>query len=287
MKMNKKAARFFGFVGVQVILFSCALSTFGADHPVTTSGFTFSPPTLSIPKGDSVTWSGLTGGGHTTTSDTSLWSSGSDGFSFVFSAAGTYNYHCIPHQSFGMVGTITVTNASAPTNVPPTITISSPASGKVFAAPADVTVQTTPADSDGTVTNVQFLLGASVLGNKSTQPFSMTASNLAAADYVISAIVSDNQGAKATNSVTVHVINPSAVTLSLSPAALSVSSTSSFQFSYSTDLGLNYEIEVSTDLFTWKPIATNSSAPLNPATFTDTNAPAEGAYYRVGRMPNP
>src|SRR3569833_2770758 len=117
-----------------------------------------------------------------------------------------------------------------------------------------------PADSDGTVTNVQFLLGASVLGNKSTQPFSMTASNLAAADYVISAIVSDNQGSKATNSVTVHVINPSAVTLSLSPAALSVSSTGSFQFNYSTDLGLNYEIEVSTDLFTWKPIATNSSA---------------------------
>ena len=203
-----RAVRFFGLTSLKALLSGCALSALATDHPVTTSGLTFSPPTLTIPAGDSVTWSGLQGGGHTTTSDTSLWNSGPDGFKFVFNTSGTFHYHCIPHQGFGMVGTITV---NAAPNVPPTISVTNPASGKVFAAPANVTVQTSPADSDGSVTNVQFLVGPTVLGNKSGQPFSMTASNLAAADYVMSAIVSDNKGAKATNSVTIHVIDPSPV----------------------------------------------------------------------------
>jgi chitinase len=180
------------------------------------------------------------------------------------------------------VGSITV-NAAPPPNSPPTISIGSPASGKVFSAPANVKIQTTPADSDGTVTNVQFRLGATILGNVAVQPFSLTASNLAAADYVISAVVSDNQGAKATNSVTIHVINPNPVAVT-SPM---MASPGSFQFGYSTDLGLNYVIEVSPDLFNWTPIGTNTSAASNPAFFTDTNAPVAGAYYRVGRMPNP
>jgi plastocyanin len=281
MKTLKKAACFLGFGGALVGFQTSAL---GANHSVVVSGLSFSPPTLSINQGESVTWSGLAGF-HTTTSDDSLWDSSGgsgDSFQFVFDTTGTYNYHCIPHQSFGMVGTITV-NASVPVNIPPTISISSPVSGKTFAAPANVTIQTTPADSDGTVTNVQFLRGATVLGNKSSAPFSFTASNLTAADYVLSAIVSDNQGAKATNSVTVHVINPSPVTVGSSTMAVP----GSFQFSYSTDLGLGYLIQVSTDLFTWRSIATNASASSNPTFFTDTNAPADGSFYRVGRMPNP
>lgn len=275
-----RAVRFFGLTTLKAILSSCALSALATDHPVATSGFTFSPPTLTIPAGDSVTWSGLQGGGHTTTSDTSLWNSSTDGFKFVFNASGTYHYHCIPHQGFGMVGTITV---NAAPNVPPTVSITNPASGKVFAAPANVTVQTSPADSDGSVTNVQFLVGPTVLGNKSGQPFSMTASNLAAADYVMSAIVSDNKGAKATNSVTIHVIDPSPVGI-MSPT---MASPGNFQFSYPADVGLGYVVESSVDLLTWTPIATNSPATINPAVFSDTNAPFDGAFYRVGRLPNP
>ncbi len=54
-----------------------------------------------------------------------------------------------------MKGTIIVAAA----NVPPTVTITNPASGTVFAAPASVTIQASASDSDGTVTNVQFLVG--------------------------------------------------------------------------------------------------------------------------------
>jgi plastocyanin len=281
MKRLTKAVRF-GGAGVQIILFGFAISALGADHAVTTSGLAFSPATLEINQGDSVTWTGLFGGFHTTTSSDGLWNSSTDGFSYVFNSPGTFNYFCINHSLSGMVGTITV-DAAVAANQPPTNSIDGPAAGKTFAAPANVTVQTTPADSDGSVTNVQFLLGATVLGNKATGPFSITASNLTAADYVISAIVSDNKGAKATNSVTVHVIAPSPVMV----AAAAAPAPGSFQFSYSTDLGLGYQVEVSTDLFIWKSIATNSPATSNPTIFTDPNAPAAGAFYRVGRRPNP
>ena len=285
-----RAARFLGLASLTAVLFGYTLSAFATDYPVGVTGFppyyySFSPSTLSINTGDSVTWSGLGGGIHTSSSDDALWDSlGSpnDSYSFVFNTAGTYSYHCDIHYYYGMVGSVTVNAAVAP-NSPPTISIDSPASGKVFAAPANVTIQTTPADSDGSVTNVQFLLGSTVLTNLNAGPFSMTVSNLTAADYVISAIVSDDQGATATNSTTVHVINPKQAMMT-SPMLASVGN---FQFSYSTDVGLGYVVEVSTNLMAWKPIATNSPATVNPSVFIDPNATPAGAYYRVSRLPNP
>lgn len=264
-----------------MVLFGSGLSALAADHGVSTSGLSFVPATLSIPAGDTVTWDSLAAGFHTTTSSDGLWNSSSDGFSFEFDTAGTYNYVCLNHQGFGMVGTITVTAVVA--NVPPTISINSPATGKVFSAPANITIVTAPADSDGTITNVQFRVGASILGNKSSAPFSMIANNLAAADYVLSAVASDNNGAQATNSVTVHVINASPIAL----ASPTITAAPGFQFLYSTDTGLGYVIETSTNLLNWKPIATNSPASANPATFVDSLKPTDGAFYRVGRMPNP
>ncbi|MEI9963136.1 MAG: Ig-like domain-containing protein [Limisphaerales bacterium] len=104
-------------------------------------------------------------------------------------------------------------NVSAP-SVPPIVFITDPANNTVFAEPANVTIQASATDSDGTVTNVQFLLGSPVLANKSLPPFSVVASNLAAGSYTLSAIASDNLGAKATNSVSITVVTPVALTIS-------------------------------------------------------------------------
>ena len=56
---------------------------------------------------------------------------------------------------------ITVTT---PANNPPTISITSPASGAVINAPASVTINASAADSDGTVSKVDFYDGATLLG---------------------------------------------------------------------------------------------------------------------------
>jgi plastocyanin len=78
---------------------------------------TFMPSSVSITAGQSVTWTESTGA-HTTTSDTSgLWNynfrGANDQYSCTFNMPGTYSYHCIPHQSLGMTGTVTVTGGAA------------------------------------------------------------------------------------------------------------------------------------------------------------------------------
>jgi len=77
--------------------------------------FIFSPSELTVSVGDTVIWV-WDSNNHTTTSDSTsgdeVWDSGimNSGatFTHVFMTSGSYPYHCTPHQSLGMVGTITV-----------------------------------------------------------------------------------------------------------------------------------------------------------------------------------
>lgn len=74
--------------------------------------FSFSPQTVTISVGQSVTWTNAAGDPHTSTSDDGLWDSGpvnpGQSFTHTFNAAGTFRYHCAFHQSLGMVGTVVV-----------------------------------------------------------------------------------------------------------------------------------------------------------------------------------
>jgi plastocyanin len=79
-------------------------------NTVSISGFAFSPSSLTISAGDSVTWTNHDAVAHTTTSNTGVWNSGSlsqnQSFTFRFMNAGTYPYHCAIHTT--MTGTIVV-----------------------------------------------------------------------------------------------------------------------------------------------------------------------------------
>ncbi len=76
----------------------------------------FSPASITVPAGSTVTWVQNGNNPHTTTSYDGLWDSGlipggSGGtFSFTFNEPGTYEYFCIPHEDQGMVGVVTVTS---------------------------------------------------------------------------------------------------------------------------------------------------------------------------------
>ena len=95
---------------------------------VTISDFSFSPSTLSVKAGTTVTWTNNGPMTHTTVSDTAVWSSANLGppaggggygggtaggsFQFTFNTPGSYPYHCSLHPPAsypGFVGTITVT----------------------------------------------------------------------------------------------------------------------------------------------------------------------------------
>jgi hypothetical protein len=165
---------------------------------------------------------------------------------------------------------------------PPSVTITNPIDGASFIAPATVTIQAAVSDSGGNVTNVEFFQGTASLGSVTSSPFAVTVNNLGAADYTFSAVATDDGGLSATNAIVVHVVTPVPIVL----GALQRTSPTSFQFTYSANVGLRYVVEWSGDLMTFTPITTNTAA-SNPVTFLDTGAVGFLKFYRVGRLPNP
>ena len=77
---------------------------------VAIAGFAFSPAALTVKVGSTIKWTNQDSVGHTVTADDKSWGSGDlkkgDSFSFTFSQAGTFAYHCGTHPS--MKATITV-----------------------------------------------------------------------------------------------------------------------------------------------------------------------------------
>src|SRR5579859_2546765 len=76
---------------------------------VSTGGFGFSPQTLTIAVGTTIIWKNNTSAPHTVTSDSGVFDSGTiqpgATFSFKFTSAGTFAYHCSIHPY--MTATIT------------------------------------------------------------------------------------------------------------------------------------------------------------------------------------
>lgn len=247
---------------------------------VSIGDFLFSPSAVAINVNDQVKWTWIGSVGHTTTSNSGLWDSNvrGNGATFVntFTTAGSFPYHCTVHPF--MMGTITVQAA----NLPPTITITNPPNGSVLVSPATFSIAAKASDTDGSITNVLFLQGTSSLGNVQKNPFLVTVQNLAAGDYTLTAVASDNGGLKATNAITVHVVAPAPIALS----GLQRLSPTSFQFSYSAVSGLRYVVQRSGDLSHWTALTTNV-AKSGSEIFLDQSATENPGFYRVGRLPNP
>jgi plastocyanin len=95
-------------------------SALAADHDVAISGFTFSPSTVTIDVGDSVTWTNSDAQAHTATGNG--WNTGDLGNgesgAITFENAGTFDYQCGIHPA--MTGRVVVRAAGGTT--PPTDT---------------------------------------------------------------------------------------------------------------------------------------------------------------------
>jgi plastocyanin len=89
-------------------------------------GFTFTPSTVTIQRGDTVQWIWAGTHEHSVTSGTDSTSDGifSSGihlnpftFSFTFPNAGTFQYFCIPHSVIGMFGVVEVAGSASPSTL--------------------------------------------------------------------------------------------------------------------------------------------------------------------------
>ena len=120
-------------------------------YNVSIQGFAFNPTPLTIMVGDTVIWTNLDNTTHTTTSDTGVWNSGNlvknATFSFTFTQAGIYPYHCNIHLT--MKATIIVQDPTAT----PTSTVTSTATGTDTPTPTSTDTPTATATDTPTPTH--------------------------------------------------------------------------------------------------------------------------------------
>jgi acid phosphatase type 7 len=95
-------------------------------------------------------------------------------------------------------------------NTPPTVAVSSPASGATFVAPASITVGANASDSDGTVAKVEFFAGSTLIGTSMSAPYSAAWTNVAAGSYSLTAKATDDKGASKTSAAVGVTVNAAA-----------------------------------------------------------------------------
>lgn len=99
-------------------------------------------------------------------------------------------------------------------NRPPTVNLTSPANGAVYQAPGTISMSANSSDPDGTIVNVKFYSGATLLATDSASPYTHTWSNVASGSYALTAVATDNGRLSAT-STPVNVIVNAQPTVSL------------------------------------------------------------------------
>jgi chitinase len=85
-------------------------------------------------------------------------------------------------------------------NINPTGSITAPANNTTFAAPASIIINATAADSDGTISKVEFFQGTTKVGEDITSPYTFTWSNVGAGTYSLTVRATDNANGTGTSS---------------------------------------------------------------------------------------
>jgi hypothetical protein len=134
-------------------------------------------------------------------------------YSYTWSnaGAGTYSLTAMAYDASGQStqsapASVTVSQA----NRPPAVSLTAPANGASYTAPALITISATASDPENQLTRVDFYNGSTLLGSDTTAPYSFTWSNVAAGTYSLSAIARDAAGL--TKQSTVVSVTVSAVT---------------------------------------------------------------------------
>jgi hypothetical protein len=93
-------------------------------------------------------------------------------------------------------------------NALPTATLTAPAAGATFDAPATVNLTADATDTDGTISKVEFFRGAVKLGEDLASPYEFAWTNVLTGSYALTAVATDNLGGVTTSTaVNITVTN--------------------------------------------------------------------------------
>jgi subtilisin family serine protease len=110
----------------------------------------------------------------------------------------------------GWMGNVNYFRWTAPgVNGPPTVGLTAPADGANYLAPATIALSATASDPDGSIAQVSFYAGSTLLVTDTGTPYTFSWSNVPVGNYSLTAVATDNSGASTTSgAVIVHVVTP-------------------------------------------------------------------------------
>jgi len=116
-------------------------------------------------------------------------------------------FYVIVHQADGNEAISSPIWCTSGGNLPPTVSITSPANNASFDEPASVTINASASDDDGIITKVEFYQGAVKLGEDLTSPFSFDWINVNDGTYSLTAVATDNLSAQTTSAPVTIIVN--------------------------------------------------------------------------------
>jgi Tol biopolymer transport system component len=157
-------------------------------------------------------------------------------FNFIWNnvAGGSYSLTAVATDNSG--GSTVSSPVSITVNNPPNISITASCPQDAPTAPAQITINATASDPDGTISKVEFYQGATLLATSLTSPYTYSWSNVGAGNYSITAKATDNLGAVTTSNVvnilvnakpTVSLTSPGNGASFIAPAFVSMNATAS------------------------------------------------------------
>jgi len=84
-------------------------------------------------------------------------------------------------------------------NAPPTVQVTSPASGAAYRTPASIPLEAQAQDTDGSIVSVEFYVNNTLVGRDTAAPYSMSWTATRNGTYSIVAVATDNAGTRASS----------------------------------------------------------------------------------------
>ncbi len=202
-----------------------------------------------------------------------------DGMSYLLT---TVRDNLVTFEAFDKLGTETmklIETWSVRLGINPTVAITSPAAGAIFVTPSDISVSAEAADLDGSVAQVAFYAGSTLLGVDTTSPYEITWPAVAAGSYVLTAIATDDQGLATTSAPLSITVTPPTSNQAPTLAPLGDQSLDELQPLSFTALGSDAD---ATNVLTYSlvggPTGSTISASSGAFSWTPTEAQGPGSY---------
>lgn len=97
---------------------------------------------------------------------------------------------------------------NTPPNVLPSVSLTNPANGASFTAPASILLEATASDVDGSVAGVEFFAGSTKVGEAGAAPYRFLWTNVASGAYALTARATDKEGGVGVSpAVTISVLS--------------------------------------------------------------------------------